>query len=261
MCPDAILARLTRRRQAARFVLLFEGRCGSGYLRALLKTSPHAEFGGERIIADHHGKPDAVARQEEAVRSFFAKHGGRTDLRAAGFKAKFSRVASPRALLPVLRDSTDLIIRLSRRNVVKQAISAIAGREQKGLTGKVHLLPGERPADPVAVGPDYLGRVLASIERREAALDSFLAGAGLEIHRMEYEDLLARRDETVRELCERLSLPFDSLDFRHESLPLKQVPDDLSKGIANLDELLAAYHGTRYEAMLRDTVASPSSPS
>ena len=96
---------------------------------------------------------------------------------------------------------------------------------------------------------------LEKIEGANHGLRDYVDGLGLPVLRVDYEDLLVNEREAMSAVCRFLGVAYDP---SRSGKCLKNTSDDLSRVVLNLDEIQAAFAGSRYERMFVEVlVRSP----
>lgn len=237
------------------FFLVFEGRAGSGLLRAILNSSPHVVFEAEWLMFDLRKHADAARRQVEQVSTFF--HDPRyADLACLGFDNKLSDIIDPPAFADALMDEGARLLVLKRRNIAKQVISSLNALRTREVTGKFHAYSESDILDqPFELDPDRFDAHLRRLVTRLEEVDRFVAGHDWPHLEIFYEDLTAERAAVVGRIAEFLEAPLGGIELEPPRQPLKQSPTDLRRLISNHEELLERYRGTPVETMLADRSA------
>jgi hypothetical protein len=234
---------------------VFEGRAGSGLLRAILNSSPDIVFEAEWMLFEVREGPLAGARQIQRAKEFF-EDPKYSVLRCVGFDNKLSDIATPGEFATFLEAYDARILALRRRNVVKQVISSLNAIRSRDLTGKYHAYdPSEIVHEPFEVEPDRFDAHLERLLQRDEAMHSWVTSRKWKHLQIYYEDLVEDRAETVREIASFLDTPYEEIDLDPPGKPLKQSPKDLRNLVLNLEVLRDRYRGTRFEAMLMDRIS------
>ncbi len=272
--------KLRVRRCTVPFVILFLERSGSTYLCSLLDNHKqitcrqedfHGVFSGRvdspesrknisnwsRRIQGFGGKLIEPASEKDAITHFHDLFSFPTV--ACGFKFKFPRqfqlfpeiVEEFRWLSPALH-----VIVLSRRNVLKQAVSRQNLDRIVSATGRANLsLKNSGIAENlgqfelnVEQAIQYARFTLiqqAEMVKTVEQMESELGVSTLPIH---YEDLLSERDVTLHRVFDFMKL--DTNVAVPESQLKKATSDRLESALSNYDQLVRAVHGTPFAEML-----------
>jgi LPS sulfotransferase NodH len=266
-----------------RFVVLTSPRSGSGWLIDLLNSHPaivaHAElFHVERRTAPDYGTRDlsyfeAFIRPEtpspsrlrrlttlatvcckgspvRAVRQveYLARlYRGRPGVQAVGFKLTYHQADANPALLPLLSLRRVRPVHLVRANVLAAVISWKIAREN----GIYHVRWGA-PArlDPVLVDAEQLRSELEERELAIARARRRLERLRLPTLELAYEELVARKEETLARVLGFLGLE-PQVDLLESALVRARSGSPLEL-LENPDDVRAALAGTRFEWMLEE---------
>ena len=235
------------------FVVFFEGRSGSTYLVESLHDQPDI-YAEKEFLAELRSKNKGPRDQLAWVRDYFTPLEG-DRYRAIGFKAKLQDVLDPAGLAEVLAEFDTRVVLLQRRNRIKLVVSLFNAMRLNDATGEWNLYDaGNRsPAFRIDVGSFW--EWLEKIEGANHGLRDYVDGLGLPVLRVDYEDLLVNEREAMSAVCRFLGVAYDP---SRSGKCLKNTSDDLSRVVLNLDELQAAFAGTRYERMFGEVlVRSP----
>jgi hypothetical protein len=234
------------------FFVVFEGRAGSGLLRAILNSNPRVVAEAEWMMFDLRKQTEAGPQQNERVSTFFADVRF-ADMDAVGFVNKLSDILDPEGFAAALNLELARVISLKRRNLIKQVISGLNALRSREQTGKVHAYSrNDIVEQPFAVDLEQVDAHLRRMVQRTAAQDDYatrLRGPGLEIF---YEDLAERRTDEIRRLADFLGISPESMTASPDMAPIKQSPTDLRDLLTNYDDLVRHYRETPYEGMVRD---------
>jgi hypothetical protein len=259
--------------QVTRFVLLFQGRCGSSNLIEALDSHPDIRAQGEVLAAWRSdaasqlrearyllGAPaadSAAARLKTKVKDLAARCGlgPRPAKPVVGFKIKLRDLADPGQFAALMRELGAKVILLRRRNRVKIVVSSINSRRLHSATGEWNARSeGQRPG-PVAIDPKEFESQLRIKEEHEQLLLDYVRTIGLPTLELCYEDLLSDYEGSLGKLFAFLGVPYQLVRGKC----VKNTSDDLRDALLNFEELRARYAGTPYEAMF-DEVLVPARP-
>jgi len=244
---------------APRFLVIFEGRTGSSHLLSMLKGHPSIVLLPEELA---ERQAAGWASQASWIADCYAH---RLDMPLAkrglaklsiGFKTKLRDIVDPDAFATMMRGYRPLVVRMLRRNRVKQAVSWIRAEALAATAGRFNVdrRAPELALPPFPIAPHSLAERLTELEVREARLTSFLQALALPHCSLAYEDLLADRDGTVARFCRRLGQPAITPFVYHR----KHTSDLLREALPNWQELRVAFAGTRYAAEFdEDPARSP----
>lgn len=227
--------------ETSRFVVLFEGRSGSTFLKELLDSHSDIAMAGEGLVLL---KPEGADRQIEWTRQRFTdpklKH-----LAAIGFKTKLSDVLDRQLFANTLVETSCKIILMERRNVVKQAVSWCNADKLYEKTGSWNLHNENERPPAGTIDPELFDSRLKILETGSTKLRKFVAGLKLPTLTVTYEDLLLHQDATVRHIQDFLGVSPGDLSAKVR----KNTCDDLRRVVLNFDELKARYSESKYEQM------------
>ena len=260
-----------------RFVIWFEGRCGSSLLASLLaahdeilcrkenfcativpereRNPSSGEFDfatvtfGERVFRRQlatFGEVILSPTRDQVLEHLQAIYTRQTG--AAGFKFKHPRQFGlfPEVAQTLVDDRKDLrVICLRRKNLIKRAISKQnLARLQKRL-GKSNLdAPLQMEKLQVDIGALHL--FCERVSQRQESFDTW-ARQFEHVLPVEYEDMVDNQQQTLDEIARFLNVsPVRDLS----SELVKTTSDDLSMAVANYQELVESLRGTRYEQFL-----------
>lgn len=238
-----------RRTPSTRFVIFAQGRTGSELLCDLLHS--HSQIHCDKEILNQPVfLPHALIRCSALL--------SRCD--TYGFKVKIDqltkrqRVKDPKAFLTRLHDEGWRIIYLSRKNLVRHALSGIL----RARLGKAHLYRSKDGPQPkverISIDCGVLRRALdqrkAMLTEEEAAL------SGLPCLRVVYDDDLytsQRQRRTVKRIVDWLGLEYEppSSDL------VRITPRRLVALIENYEEMSASLAGTEFARFLDEPIAGP----
>jgi LPS sulfotransferase NodH len=236
------------RGQVRPFVVLFEGRSGSTFLLDALASHPHIQARKE-VMADLRRQGVAPTTQLAAAARLLSP-AWLGPYRAIGFKSKLGDLLDRDAFAELLRARQVYVIYLRRQNQIKAVVSAFRGQALKQASGGWNLYDQAQRLPPLTIEPATFDRWLQEREQREAALAAYVADLGRPTLPLHYEALLIGPEALFAEALAFLGVRPQTLRPR----TLKHTSDDLSRALANFDELRRAYAGTPYEAMFNEVL-------
>jgi len=234
------------------FFLVFEGRAGSGLLRAILNSSPHVCFEAEWMLFNLRKEEDPGRLQIEQVGRYFDDP-RYEQFSCLGFANKLSDIVEPDGFAAALATADARILCLKRRNLVKQVVSTLNALRTREVTGKSHAYEPEDIVDQafeidLAQFDAHLRRLL----ERTAAQDRFTAQGDWPALELFYEDLVEHREVTVRRVADFLGLARETVQLEARGGPLKQTPTDLREVLTNFDALRDRYRATPFLSMIEN---------
>jgi hypothetical protein len=225
-----------------RFMLLMPwGRVGSNLLFAILRQSAPMKLANESLNAIRTADAQAAWFHE------FYETGAAEPAHAfIGSKQNMLAVRDDAAMMELIRSAGVRVVRLRRANLVKAAVSQMRAEQyaQKmaAETGeRLWAIKKGRPTlGRAALDPELLVKRIGVMEGCDRRLmQAFDAGEVLDI---DYEDVNAALDDTVRRVRDFLGVP-----HRVYHVPFdKATPDRLEEAIENFDEIVARLKGTAY---------------
>ena len=252
--------KLTTRQR--RFVILGTQRTGTILLMGLLDSHPEIASVGELFQhrADYvqHSVPryrlyvasspknrilDLVARRS-IVRSYLDSVFVILDTPVAGFKLMLDQARRFPMVLDYLKAHDFKIINIVRQNLLKTHVSRLRALE----TG-VYMSTGKAEKVLLHVAVDSLVEELMALEREYEANQRILAQLSLDSISVTYESISG--PSGASDLHRLLSFLGVDLDVRLEPRSTKITPDDLSKAIANYEEVASTLKGTAYQQFLK----------
>ena len=237
------------------FVLLFQGRTGSSYLTQCLDAHPSVrmlpevfgDMGFKTPIEEREGR---AAEQLQWLDRFFSEPVG-PGLLARGFKTKMTDVLDVRGFTERLRARKVHVLHMTRRNLVKLAVSELNAARLHRERGVWNLEPGQEALPPFRVDPEAFDEMLRRKERFEGLLADYVRNElALPTLSLAYEDLLRDREAVLDRIWGFLGVP----GARTEGSLRKNTSDDLRRVLLNFDDLRARYAGTPYEPMFDEVL-------
>ena len=221
----------------------------------MLNQHSRIGFHGEEVA---HLRDQGWSAQAAWIDSLFAdppalcdeRLSGREQLRAVGFKVKLREVASAEGLRTTLLQHRARVIHMTRRNIVKQAVSSVRAIDMYKKRGRYNLVPGEEPLLPgcYPIPVRRFERILLWLEEHVEKLAGFVADLPLPVLEIRYEDVVADPSVALGDVCGWLGLEYEPLRCRR----IKLTPDDLAAAVSNIAELERRYRGTRFERFFSD---------
>lgn len=227
---------------AARFLILSPGRAGSELLVDLLDSQPGVRCDSEILSQD-------VRWPVQWTRAHAARAGLRGH-RAYGFKLlvgqlqQVGRRQDRAGLVRTLAGGGWLVIGLTRRDLLRQAVSWVRAEEQDEFHQRSPRLPAPRP---VTLEPEQAIAMMVLVEEANSFIGRTVAG--LRHLELTYEDDLAdaaRHQATVERVMSALDLPAAPVTTRL----VPTSPPTLAESVANYDELAGLLRQTRFAAFL-----------
>lgn len=227
-----------------RFLVLFEGRSGSTYLKEALGSHPNIIARGEKIANMRRGE-----QQHDWVKQLYTQNFD-SSLEAVGFKTKLSDVLDPREFQIILRDLNCRVVHLVRLNVVKQVISMMRGELIFETTGKWNIYNPDEAIPAISLDVDNFLIRLRKTELRRKKLYDFVREIDLPVLRIYYEQLLVQPDPTFRRILRFLDVSEQELRAQTQ----KNTNDDLRMIVSNFTELRACVTEQRYQSMFDEVI-------
>jgi len=235
------------------FFLVFEGRAGSGLLRAILNRSLRVVFEAEWMMFNLRKEEDSGPKQVDQIGRFYSDPKYST-LDAVGFANKLSDIVLPEEFASELVAREAKIISLTRRNIAKQVISSLNALRTKEITGRVHAYSQNDIIEtPFKLDLDQFDAHLRRLIARIALQERFVQEHEWETVDVVYEDLVQKMPETIDRVARFLGTPVQDIYSKPGETPLKQTPTDLRRVLGNFEDLRKRYEGTRFRAMIDDT--------
>lgn len=229
-----------------RFITLFIGRTGSTWLMDMLHRHPWVTALGEEL-GTRQNRP---ADEQNAWLDTFYSSPSRLSL-AYGFKTKLWDVQDHDHLRAIVRGRSIRVIRLTRRNTLRAAISTIRSHELHATTGDWNARTSSERPPPSTIDLAWVDELIVGREREHANLMAFTESLGVPTIEIAYEDLLHSRNRQLRRLAGFLKTPLFGF-IADRTGYAKNTPPDWHNAVANLDELRDHIAGTPYERMLTE---------
>ena len=247
------------------FVMLFLGRTGSTYIIDVLNQSPAVKFEGE-WLERFKESDDSTEKQIQWIKQLFSEKNIRK-YEAIGFKTKTFDIPDVSAFKLQMQNLCPTMLVLSRRNVVKHALSIIR-IEERAKKLEESLTPGEweRKKRTPAIWNVYdstetfhrtrvdtkrLHDLVLWLESASASQSALVLElirlADLDIVTIEYEDLIVDKESFFRKLFSLLGAASPNFVDR----VFKHTPNEIGEVVENLDELISYYRGTKYEKFVQ----------
>jgi LPS sulfotransferase NodH len=223
-----------------RFVILFPGRTGSSHLVSCLASHGEVLAEGERLVG-----LDAAAQSRWMTELYDSSRRG--GVAAVGFKTKPKDIADRAGFLALLRARSVRVVSLTRRNLVKLAVSTINARRIKSETGRWNLASGATQLGPLTVRPEELRAEIERCSAAQLASQELAADVGGPVLTLDYDELVRDEPAWLRRATEFLELT----PRPHRSTVAKATDDDLRKALADYDGLRAAFASTAWAQHFR----------
>lgn len=227
-------------RPGRRFVIFAQGRSGSTLLTELLNSHPQV-YCADEILTWKRAAPVRYARA--------CSIGHRADV--YGFKVKLyqltvaQQIERPATFLRQMRDDGWQVLHLQRRNVLRQALSAIVAERRDVY----HLAVGATGPKPVHIDPEELLR--RADQRAQFSADEHVALEGVDHLSLVYEDDLLT-PELQQQTAER-AFTWLGLDAVPATVRLRRIVEgSWSSVVANADEVAASVAHSRYADLLSE---------
>ncbi|CDX46157.1 hypothetical protein MPLDJ20_80226 [Mesorhizobium plurifarium] len=238
-----------------KFFILFEARSGSSHLVSMLNSSPDVTCYSEIFVSQ---PVDVCERLLDALENGKSLHEinpwvlddhGSIELgkpaSCIGFKTKPYDLPGDFILNRLERSGFKLIL-LTRRNLIKQAVSRATGLKLWDKVGLYNAIPDGPTVSSVVVDPTEIIEIAEICDEINEQLHSTFNSWKNEKLHIEYEDLLYRETSVMESLSGFLSIP----NFKPLSRTRKNTLDDLSIAVKNYDELAKALENHRFKAFL-----------
>lgn len=234
------------RHEMTQYVMFLMGRVGSTYLTHLLNSHPDILALSEELLDLEETGAEAQMRWSREFLSppLVSRH------RVRGFNTKPHHLEDPDAFGRLLQQKHCKILHMQRRNRVKTVISVLNGQRLHDKTGMWGRFDKSVQLPPLTVDFEEFENGLQWREEWDRKLGDYIRSLQLPTLPMYYEDLCQDKDAFL----ERVFSFLDVKPWPVESATLKITNDDLSKAIANFDELRARYVGTQYEDMFDEVL-------
>jgi hypothetical protein len=229
-------------------VVVFTGRSGSTFCMSCLASHPEIHADGETIARFPKEKRSA----DEQLARVESYYGGSpaAGIRAFGFKTKASDVLDDDGFARLVDRRGIRLLLLTRRNVIKQAISLLRAIQLNETTGEWNLHAEEHRVSTVRIEPEELRTLADRYQQGSEGVWRYETLTGVPSLRLDYESLLAEPDATFRRIFEFL----DVAPRRVEGATLKHTSDDLRHALENFDELHEYFAGSPYQDMLGEVL-------
>lgn len=238
-----------------KFFILFEARSGSSHLVSVLNSSSdiicYSEIFTLQTIDTCERLLDALENGmplHEINPWALDDHGSIETGKAAsciGFKTKPYDLPGDFVLSRLQRLGFKLIL-LTRRNLIKQAVSRATGLKLWDKIGLYNAsLNGPTISSAIVDPAEIIEIAEICSEVKEQLFSIFNSWENNKLH-VEYEDLLFREELVVERISNFLSVP----KFKPSSRTQKNTADDLSAAVKNYDELVKALENHRFKIFL-----------
>ncbi|TGQ79501.1 hypothetical protein EN851_19515 [Mesorhizobium sp. M8A.F.Ca.ET.208.01.1.1] len=239
-----------------RFFILFEARSGSSHLVSLLNSSPNVICYSEIFAGQSLDVCDQLLHALEAeaplhnlnpwVLDDYGSVDPEKEAMCVGFKAKPYDLPSSRTL-DKLEEMGFKLILLTRRNIIKQAVSRSTGLKLWNKIGLYNAPVGGDTISSITIDPLEIIEIAEICDEVRTNLLSTLDRWKNQTLQIEYEDLLYREDFVLKNLARFLSIP----EFQSFSKTTKNTLDDLSMALDNYDELVKVLKNHKFEMYLK----------
>ncbi|MEE4278090.1 MAG: hypothetical protein V2I82_06460 [Halieaceae bacterium] len=230
-----------------KFVVFADSRTGGTHLVSSLKSHPQIACVSEPFP---HNKLDTHEAQVKWSNFFFADR-EQKGMPTGGFRLKVKQLADPAAFAAYLGERDILPLRLTRRNVVKQAVSRLRAIALFHESGDYNVKAEKKPLGATRIEAQaLLNQINELLELKQRETDFFELLTHPEKAELIYEDMLADQRAFFSSLYSRLQTTADHVP---KSNVKKNTSNSLEKSILNFDELLDALKGTPFEAMLTES--------
>ncbi len=232
-------------------MMLINARTGSTYLGALLSQHPSVD-----AKAEHLATLATWKEQLDWLEEFYDEARHDTSTLVAGCKTKLQDVHDLEAFGRFLRTQDLVVFATSRRNKVKQAISAIRAASYRALTQKMYgdavsnVGRGRKTLPPSRIEPKQIQRQVQRFHDLDAELCQYVTDLGLDVAWIFYEDLLTNPSSVLEYVARSIHVDLSQVSVEKSAVE-KGTPDNLADAVLNFDELAATFHGTElYEQLL-----------
>ncbi len=226
--------------RAQPFLILFEGRSGSTYIVQRLDAHPALVCGGEWIETRAGRSP---AEQRAFAEAYWTRRRAR-GVRAAGMKTKLRHLLDADDFRGLLDGLGVRVVLLTRRNLVKWAVSGIASLRLNERLGRAYVRTPDERLPPFAIAPEELDAAIADRRQWTRDLEEYAARLRGPVLHAAYEDMQADEAAFFARLFAFLGVP----DLPTRSGIIKATPEELGEMVTNIDELRARYAGSELHA-------------
>jgi len=241
-----------------KFIILFQGRTGSSFIRDRLYGCSRIKIDGEVFSIDAQRcfkETDAWTKRlkleyTQGVQYKYLqelvdfKH---PDILACGVKTQFKDVVlHPSYFFTFIEENQIRVIHSYRENFIKHAVSRINAERIFARDNCWNLWGNQSPLEPLHVNIPVFDAHLQSVEWDAAVIRVFLQDIRTPVFPLPYENLVGDEDAVFRSI-------FDFIEVPYEVTPVtikKATPDNLRLALENYDEVRAFYAGTKYASML-----------
>lgn len=224
-----------------RGVILFEGRSGSSHLTSLINQHKDAVFYGE-VLASF--KEESWERQNQWLESLCSQKNIDTkDKKLIGFKTKTREILDRTAFNFFLKEKEFKIIRLYRKNIFKQILSAIRADRLRKQNGLFNIKEEEKSqkVPSITIELDELQYWYHIMSRYEQDVDDFIMKTNNQKLLVCYEDLLYEKEATLSKIFDFFNLEY----YVPDDVYVKHTNDDWEKDVKNYKEVKAFCEGSR----------------
>jgi LPS sulfotransferase NodH len=220
-------------------LLAFTNRSGSNYLAELMRSTERLIGMGEGLNADLVAER-STAWGAESFPDYFVKL-NKNRARPFGLKCSWDQLLMLlRANIPAMYPRMQ-VVHIRRRDILSQAISRHIAWQTERWTSNTKV---EREVEPSYNTKSISGHV-ESIYTSEAMFPIIFGGFEIPSYEVVYEDLMAREEETVRDVMTWLGYP-PKPDWTVGPTRLKRQADDKNKTFKEMycDKIRATALGT-----------------
>jgi len=220
-----------------RFVLLFEGRTGSTFIKHSLDSHPNISMKGEFLAGE-----DSKA-QEKIIRNLYSKVPN--GIQAIGFKTRLRQIIDRKKFLELMDEFEVKVIVMYRRNLIKLALSEVNSLRLFKKYGKWNLFEGKKPLPLFAPTIEEFDKTFQSRKAYEEKLQAFMTEIKRDMIVRDYQDLLDDREKLFNEFFEFFGVE----PFPLKSPIRKNTSENMREILLNYDEIKNYYSDTPYAKM------------
>lgn len=224
-----------------KYIILFQGRAGSTYLTEHMRAHQQIRAMYEEFTTIPHDWDS----QLDWMTNFFYSDNFGENIKAAGFKTKYTDIADLDLFANFVQDNNIKVIHLYRRNLVKLIISVIRADELRRLHGDSNLYQSKKELGKIKINPSDFRKHKKRI-RYYRELRDYVENLNLNVCRVSYEQLLHNLDGSLKRIWRFLGVS----NQETQADVMKNTPDRLEDAVENLDELRATF--PEYERFFSD---------